>query len=466
MRDTHAATRMAPDFTWGAATASYQIEGGFEADGKGLSVWDQFTHWPSKTFHNQNGDTTCDHYHHMESDVALMAELGLKAYRFSLSWPRILPHGQGALNVVGLEFYDRLVDALLEHQITPWATLFHWDFPLDLYHEGGWLHPDSPRWFADYTSVVANKLSDRVRHWMTLNEPQMFVNLGHQIGCHAPGLVLPTPDIARITHNVLVAHGRAVQVLRAAAKLPAIIGWAPAVGVSAVDPAFADDAEVVQQARDDQFALPDPDNFSQRSAVWNDAVFLGCYPDAFVTRHASHLPKTWEVDLATIQQPLDFCGLNIYYSWGFHTRNSDGRIVQIHESALNAGHPQTLFGWPVTPDALYWGPRFFHERYKIPIVITENGMSGHDWVSLDGRVHDSHRIDFTARYLRALKRAMADGVDIRGYFHWSFMDNFEWAEGYKHRFGLVHVDFATKQRTPKDSAYWFRDVIASNGASI
>lgn len=453
------------DFTWGAATASYQIEGATRADGKGLSVWDQFTRWPGKTPQGEHGEVACDHYRRMADDVALMAELGLKAYRFSLSWPRIQPGGRGAANAAGLDFYDRLVDALLAKNITPWATLFHWDFPLALYQEGGWSHPDSPSWFSEYTALVADRLGDRVMQWMTLNEPQMFVKLGHQLGVHAPGLVLPAADLVRITHHVLLAHGKAVRTIRERAKAPSSIGWAPAVGVSAVAAGFADDPEVIQHARDGFFGLADVNDFAGGTAVWNDAALLGRYPESYVAAHEASLPAGWREDLAEIRQPLDFCGLNIYAAWGHHGRDAQGRLSYRHESKLGPGFPRTLFGWPMTPEALYWGPRFFHERYGVPIVITENGMSGHDWVALDGGVHDAHRIDFTARYLRELRRAAAEGVDIRGYFHWSFMDNFEWAEGYKHRFGLVHVDFETLRRTPKDSAFWYRDVIAANGAS-
>ena len=454
------------DFTWGAATAAYQIEGAPTADGKGPSVWDQFSRWPGKVHLHENGDAACDHYHHMEKDVALMAELGLKAYRFSLSWPRILPQGCGRVNQKGLDFYDRLVDALLGKNITPWATLFHWDYPLALYHAGGWLSADSPRWFADYSRIVAEKIGDRVSHWMTLNEPQMFVKLGHQLGVHAPGLILPPPDLARITHHVLLAHGMSVQTLRAHAALRPVIGWAPAVGVSAVAAEYACDPEVVQHARDGFFGLHHSGDFSGSTAVWNDAALLGHYPEVHVQAHAKDLPESWEADFRIIHQPLDFCGMNIYSSHGRHTRDAAGQLVYLHESMLGPGYPRTLFGWPLTPEALYWGPKFFHERYKVPIVITENGMSGHDWVSLDGKVHDPQRIDFTTRYLRELRRAAADGIDVRGYFHWSFMDNFEWAEGHKHRFGMVHVDFKTQKRTPKDSAYWYRDVIAGNGADL
>jgi len=304
-----------PDLAWGAATAAYQIEGGCHADGKGLSVWDQFTHWPGTVYAGENGDTACDHYNRMESDVSLMAELGIKAYRFSLSWPRILPQGRGKVNASGLGFYDRLVDALLAKNITPWVTLFHWDYPLALYQEGGWLHGDSPAWFAEYTAVVADKLGIRVRHWITLNEPQMFIKLGHQAGIHAPGVKLPTPDLVRMVHHVLCAHGRAVQTLRARTALPATIGWAPAGGVSALAAEYAKDPEVVTHARDGFFSLTDPDDFAGGNVVWNDAALLGRYPENFVKAQAKHLPSNWDADLAVMNQPIDFCGMNVYAAW-------------------------------------------------------------------------------------------------------------------------------------------------------
>ena len=454
------------NFTWGAATASYQIEGAALADGKGLSVWDQMSHWPGRVCQGHTGDTACDHYHRWPGDLDLMAQIGLQGYRLSLSWPRILPEGTGTVNAAGLDFYSRLIDGLLEKNIQPWVTLFHWDYPLELYRRGGWLSPDSPKWFADYTAIVAQHLGDRVSHWITLNEPQIFIDLGHRQGIHAPGLVLPTPDLTRCAHHVLLAHGLGVQTLRATCRQPTTIGWAPAVGVSAVEPDFEHDAEVVRAAAEAQFDLPEMDRFTIESAVWGDAALLGRYPEKFLQACARDLPTGWENDLATIAQPLDFCGLNIYQAVIHHGRDEKGALRVRPENQLGEGYPRTLFGWPVTPSALYWGPRFYHERYGLPIVITENGLSCHDWVSLDGRVHDPQRIDFTTRYLRELHRAATDGVDVRGYFHWSFLDNFEWGEGYKQRFGLVHVDYQTLARTPKDSAWWYRDVIASQGATV
>ena len=456
------------DFAWGAATAAYQIEGAWNEAGKGPSVWDRMCRWPGKIYQGQTGEIACDHCHRLEEDLDLMAQIGLKAYRFSFSWPRILPEGTGAVNEAGLDFYDRLVDGLLARGIAPWGTLFHWDYPLALYRRGGWLNVSSPDWFADYAAVLAKRFGDRVTHWMTLNEPQMFIGLGHHVGCHAPGLKLPKEDIACAIHHVLLSHGRAVQALRGHCAQRPSIGWAPAVMVSAVKPGYEEDPDVVEAARTDQFCFkPEEDNIASRSAQWCDPVFRGVYPEAFVDAFGHVLPAGWEEDLTTISAPIDFCGQNIYIARSCWGRDGQGNIACTHEDELGDGWPRTHFGWPVTPEALYWGPRFFSERYNMPIVITENGMSCHDWIAVDGAVHDPQRIDFTTRYLRELRRAAADGVEVGGYFHWSLMDNFEWAEGFRHRFGLIHVDYLdNRKRTLKDSARWYRSVIESNGADL
>jgi beta-glucosidase len=451
------------NFIWGAATAAYQIEGAHDADGKGPSVWDHMARWPGKIFQGETGDIACDHYHRLEEDLDLMKAIGLNAYRFSFSWSRILPEGTGRVNEAGLAFYDRLIDGLLARGIQPWGTLFHWCYPLELHRRGGWLNAESPRWMEEYATVVARRFGDRIGHWLTLNEPQMFMNLGYDVGCHAPGLKLPSSDIVRSIHHVLLAHGRAVQALRTHCAKPAMIGFAQAVTVSAVDPAYAHDPEVLQHAHDGQFLWQPGAQVAKGVSVWCDPVFLRKYPEAFVSHHGGDLPKDWECDLDHIATPLDFCGQNIYAAWGAHSRNAAGGLVYLPESHFGKGFPKTHFRWPVTPEALYWGPVHFHRRYAKPIVITENGLSCPDWVNLDGKVEDPQRIDFTRRYLRELHRSIRDGVDVRGYFHWSFMDNFEWAEGYEQRFGLVHVDFQTQKRTPKSSAAWYRGIIESNG---
>lgn len=455
-----------PGFAWGAATSAYQIEGAWNDDGKGPSVWDHFVRWPGKVFQGHTGDTACAHYHRLEEDLDLMAEIGLNAYRFSLAWTRLLPAGDGTVNPKGIAFYNRLIDGLLARGIQPWVTLFHWDYPLALYHRGGWLNPESPRWFADYTRVAAEHFGDRVRHWITLNEPQIFTTFGHETGVHAPGLLLPPADIARIIHHVLLAHARAVEVLRQRCGPAARIGWAPAVAPAVPDEGFEDDPEITALARQATFAFHNGPGMAMGSSIWCDPVFLGRYPEAFLQHNAAFLPPGWENDLPAIAAPLDFCGLNIYVPLSRHSRDHTGAPVSAPGDLTAPGAPRTLFNWPVTPQVLHWGPIFFHERYNIPVAITENGMSGHDWPALDGAVRDPHRIDCTARHLLQLRRAAQKGADILGYFHWSLMDNFEWAEGYKQRFGLIHVDFLTGKRTLKDSARWYRGVIASNGATL
>jgi beta-glucosidase len=445
------------DFIWGAASASYQVEGAFDVDGRGMSVWDMFARKPGAVFSMHNGDVACDHYHRYRDDVALMKQIGLKAYRLSLSWSRILPTGAGAVNEQGLAFYDALIDELLAAGITPFVTLFHWDYPYELYRRGGWLSPDSPDWFADYTQIVVDALSDRVQYWMTQNEPQCFVGLGHYEGIHAPGLKLGWEDILRITHNSLLAHGKSVQVIRARAKTPPQVGAVP-VGITAMpqSQSIAD----IDAARTAMFSLTTRTTWN--NTWYTDPMILGRYPEDGMKLFEHAMPRIQADDMKTIAQPLDFYGCNIYH--GEYVRAGADGQPQLVETY--AGHPITLMKWWVRPEALYWGPKFFYERYKLPVIVMENGLSNSDWVSVDGQVHDPQRIDFTTRYLMALRRASEDGVPVRGYFHWSIMDNFEWAEGYSQRFGLIHVDYQTQVRTLKDSAYWYRDVIASNGGSL
>jgi beta-glucosidase len=443
-------------FVWGAAAASYQVEGAAYEDGKGPSVWDMMCRKDGAVWSGQTGDVACDHYHRYAEDAALMRELGLKAYRLSLSWPRIMPEGEGAVNAKGLDFYDRLIDALLAAGVAPWVTLFHWDYPYALYCRGGWLSRASADWFAAYADVVVRRLGDRVTHWMTQNEPQCYIGLGLWEGRHAPGDRLGWAEVLRAAHHSMLGHGKAVQAMRAATPQPCRIGFAP-VGVIKI-PATAAAADV-EAARAEMFAVRGRSIWN--NTWWMDPVLLGRYPEDGLAAYAGALPPVEAGDLETMRQPLDFFGTNIY----------NGAFVQAGAGGPEnvpyaAGFPLTAFKWPVTPDALYWGPRFFQERYGLPVVVTENGLSGADWVGVDGRVHDGHRIDFTTRYLRALGRAIDDGVDVRGYFHWSIMDNFEWAEGFKERFGLVHVDYETQKRTPKDSARWYAGVIAANGANL
>lgn len=445
------------DFTWGVATASYQIEGAAYKEGGGWCVWDMFCRRPGAVHGGENGDIACDHYNRWREDVALMKDLGIKAYRLSISWPRILPTGTGAINQAGLDFYDGLIDALLDAGITPYVTLFHWDLPYELYCKGGWLNRDSADWFADYTRIIMDRLSDRVSHWMTLNEPQCFIGLGMQSGAHAPGDKLATAEVLRAGHHAMLAHGKAVQTIRAESKQPAKVGYAP-VGVVYV-PA-TDSAEDIEAARRSTFDLSTTNMWS--NAWWMDPVFLGRYPEEALKAFGIDAPPIKSGDLDTISEPLDFFGCNIYNAQTVQA-GADGSPEMVpHPQGLGRTSP----GWPVTPQCLYWGPRFFAERYGKPVIITENGLGVTDWVARDGNVYDPQRIDFLNRHLLELERAYDDGVDVRGYFQWSLMDNFEWAEGYKIRFGLVYVDYQTQQRIPKSSAHWYREVIKSNGASL
>ena len=445
------------NFVWGAAAASYQVEGGAFADGKGLSVWDTMCRWPGKVWEGQTGEVACDHYHRYAEDAALMGQIGLQAYRLSICWPRVLPAGTGAANEAGLAFYDRLIDALLANDVEPWVTLFHWDYPHALYCRGGWLHPDSPEWFAEYAGVVVDRLSDRVTHWMTQNEPQCYIGLGHQTGVHAPGVMWPFEDILRATHHSLLAHGRAVQVIRARAKKTAQVGAAP-VGVVKM-PASTREADV-EVARAHMFSVTGRDCWN--NTVFADPMILGAYPEDALSLFGAQMPPVRAAELETICQPLDFHGVNVYHGETVRA-TEDGGCETV---PLPAGHAMTAMEWPVTPAALYWGPKFLHERYGLSIVVTENGMANCDWVQADGRVRDPQRIDFLRRYLWEYGRVIDDGVPGIGYFTWSIMDNFEWSFGYKRRFGLIYVDYESGRRIPKDSARWYSEVIASNGGSL
>ena len=457
------------DFVWGAAAASYQIEGAAGEDGKGLSVWDMFCQKPGTVWNGHTGDVACDHYHLYKEDVALMKDLGLQAYRFSISWPRILPEGIGAVNPNGLDFYDRLIDELLAANIAPYITLFHWDYPYELYRKGGWLNPDSPAWFAEYTQVVVDKLSDRVRNWMTFNEPQVFIGLGHQEGRHAPGDRLEFAQVLKAGHNMLLAHGKSVQMIRAHSKTSSQVGYAPVGLVKAPATEQIEDIEAARQAtfsvtgrhwRQTIFDMTKKSCWN--NTWWIDPVILGHYPEDGVKLFERDMPDIRDGEMDTICQPLDFLGLNIYFGWKVQA----GENGQPEEVVPPAGYAQTASRWVVMPEVLYWGPKFFWERYQVPIMITENGMSNIDWIALDAKVHDPQRIDFLHRYLLQLQKACEDGVDVRAYFQWSIMDNFEWAEGYRERFGLVYVDYPTQRRILKDSAYWYKDLIASNGAAL
>ena len=446
-------------FRWGVASSAYQIEGAAAEDGRGPSIWDAFCQRDGAVFSGHSGDVACDHYHRYASDIELMQALGVNAYRFSIAWSRVLPDGVGEINRPGLAFYDRLVDTLLAANIAPFVTLYHWDLPLALDERGGWLNRDSAAWFAEYAHAVVERLSDRVQYWMTFNEVQVFLNHGYRDGIHAPGEQRPMREVLTAGHNVLRAHGQATRVIRAHSKThDPQVGFAP-VGVAYM-PA-SDAPGDVEAARLATAGVTADDVFN--NAWWLDPLFHGHYPEVGVETYGADCPQAAGGDFAEMQAPPDFLGLNIYF--GQPVRAGDnGRAEEV---PFPPGHPTSpMDEFTLSPSSLYWGPKLIGERYGVPIYITENGTSSRDRVFLDGHVHDVQRIDYLTRYLTELRRAVADGVDVRGYFHWSIMDNFEWALGYKERFGLHYVDFTTLERTPKDSARWYRDVIATNGARL
>ena len=445
------------DFVWGVATASYQIEGAWNEDGRGPSIWDVYSHEPGRIQDGYNGDVACDHYHLFKEDVKLMKELGLRAYRFSISWSRLFPEGTGKLNEKGAQFYSDLIDTLLENGIEPYVTLFHWDYPYALYKKGGWMNDDSVQWFADYAAKVVELYSDRVKYFVTFNEPQCFIGQGYCTGVHAPGLKVPLRDLFQMAHNVMKAHGAAVIAMRASAKQPIKIGYAPTCSAHHPKTELPEDIEATRR----KFFACQPLNSSNimwSVSWWSDPVILGRYPEDGLEMYKDYLPEITEEDMKLIHQPIDFYGQNIYNGREF-SADANGDPVMGNRKE---GFPLTAVNWPVEPKSLRWGPKYLYERYKLPIFITENGMGDLDFVCSDGKVHDYNRIHFLNQYLLALESAANDGVEIDGYFLWTFTDNFEWSLGYTARFGIVHVDYETQQRTPKDSAYWYKNWIESH----
>ena len=438
-----------PDgFLWGAATAAYQVEGAWDEDGKGPSIWDTFCRAPGRVANGHTGDVACDHYHRYVEDVALMRELGLGAYRFSVSWPRVLPEGTGRVNRAGLDFYSRLVDALLEAGIAPALTLYHWDLPQTLQDRGGWASRETVQAFADYADVVARELADRVSLWMTHNEPSVVASDGHVFGEHAPGLTDPVLG-PRVAHHLLLSHGLAVPALRANGVR--VIGIA--VNVWPVDPA--------SEAPEDLAAA---DRRWQQEAGWYlDPLFRSAYPGELLEIYGRRglAPPVEEGDLGVIAVPIDFLGLN-YYSRNVVRFDPGDELLQA--SDVDQPGERTEMDWLVFPDGLYELLVRVQREYAPPAVyVTENGAAFADTVSSDGLVHDERRVAYLREHFRAAARAIEDGVPLRGYFVWSLMDNFEWAEGYSKRFGIVRVDYDTQRRTIKDSGRFFRDVIAANG---
>ena len=446
----------AKDFLWGAASAAAQVEGAWNEDGRGESIWDTLVHEGGHVAHGETCDVACDHYHRWREDVAIMKELGLKSYRFSVSWSRVLPEGTGRVNEAGLHFYVQLCDALLEAGIKPLVTLYHWDLPTALYRKGGWKNPESPAWFEEYTELLAKALGDRAYAWMTFNEPQMFVGLGMLVGAHAPFEHNDDKTLAEVSKNVLLAHGRAVSVLRRFCP-KALIGMAPTGDCYLPKD---ETPESIEEARRKSTRLGR--DFVISNTWWADPIFLGKAPEDAEALLGENMYRLTAEEWASVSQKLDFYGFNCYQGTQDYPPPEDG-----YNNYAWQGSPKTGFGWNFTPQALYYSSKFWYERYGLPVLITENGYAGLDHVMLDGKVHDPQRQDFLHRYLLQVKRAVDEGIPVLGYQYWSIMDNFEWAAGYDPRFGLVYVDYHNNcERTIKDSALWYRDVIAANGENL
>ena len=446
------------NFVWGVASSAYQIEGRAEGDGCGTTVWDTFCE-EGRVFSGHNAQVACDHIHKYPEDFALMKALGIKHYRFSFNWARILPGGTGTINQKGIDLYKDMIREMKKNDIVPYITMFHWEFPQALQDMGGWLNPESVNWFGEYAKVVAENFGEDCDYFITFNEPECFTGLGYLRGEHAPGFKLPPQDVFQITHNVLKAHGHAVKMLRKYAGRTIQIGYAPTCGVAL--PA-TNSPEDIEAAKNVYFSLPELDNWTWNVSWFMDPVFLGHYPEEGLQKFSQYLPKITREDMELIAQPLDFMCQNIYNGY-LVKKGANGQPEYVDRYP---GFPKTAISWPVTPECLYWGSRFLYERYQMPLYITENGMSCHDTIDVDGRVHDRNRIDFLEKYLYQVQRAIEDGVDLRGYFQWTFLDNFEWANGYNDRFGLIFVDYQTQQRYVKDSAFWFQKVIESNGKCL
>jgi len=438
------------DFLWGTATSSYQIEGAWNEDDKGESIWDRFAHTPGRIRNNDTGDVALDHYHRYKEDVRLMKALGAQTYRFSISWPRVFPQGTGTLNPKGLDFYDRLADELLGNGIEPFATLYHWDLPQSLQDSvGGWESRETATAFADYAGYVSEKLSDRIKRFFTLNEFATFVEWGYGASQLAPGLKLPRARLNQVRHHAVLAHGLAVQAIRSRAKPGTQVG--PAENITAAVPVIETAENIAAAERATR----------ELNAGYLTVMLEGRYTDAFLSSAGPDAPQFTDDDLKTIASPVDFVGINVYTPT--YARAVDAppgyEVVPLSKS-----HPRMASSWQfVGPESLYWAPKHLQKIWNVnEIYISENGCGTDDTPAADSIVYDSDRIMFLRNNLTMLQRAVAEGVPVRGYFLWSLLDNFEWLDGYGTRFGLVHIDYATLKRTPKLSAAFYSEVIRRN----
>jgi beta-glucosidase len=437
-------------FLWGCATASYQVEGGAREGGRGPSIWDTFSHTPGKIYQNQTGDVANDHYHRYKEDISLLKSIGAKVYRFSVAWPRIFPDGTGNPNQAGIDFYSSVIDELRANDIEPFCTLFHWDLPQGLQDRfGGWESRDTSKAFADYAGYVAEKLSDRIRHFFTINEFSSFIDLGYRDGKFAPGLQLAPGKLNQARHNAVLAHGLAVQAIRAKARSGTKIGLAENL-VSAT-PVIETDAHIKASEKATRFL----------NAQYLTVIMEGKYMEEYLRQAGADAPKFTPEDLKTIAAPIDFLGINIYNPTYVRADDSGQGFAVVPPPS---SYPHMASPWlNIGPEGLYWAARHVGEIWKVKeIYVTENGCSASDELTPDGHVYDTDRVMFLRNYLINLRRATAEGFPVRGYFLWSLMDNFEWADGYSKRFGIYYVDFETQKRLPKLSANFYQEVIRRN----
>ena len=446
LTDTSLVSAFPSTFLWVTATSSYQIEGAVHEDGRSDSTWDMFSATPGKTYHGETGAIAADHYHRMPQDVELMAQLGVSAYRFSIAWPRVLPTGRGDINTRGLDFYDRLVDALLAKGIRPIVTLYHWDLPLALYNEGGWVNRDTAYAFADYAEVMARQLGDRVEKWITHNEPWCSAYLGYGTGVHAPGRQ-DMQAAMTVGHHLLLSHGLAVPRLRAHAKADAQIGLS--LNFTPIYPAD----ETPETAK----AVAWADALNNRWFV--EPLYRGTYPEHFFENMGLNSPPIHDGDLATIAVPTDFLGVNNYSRMVVRGNAAQPYGVEY----VTVPGVYTEMGWEVYPQALGDLLTRLHTEYGVAsLLVTENGAAFADTVDAHGQIHDPQRIDYLREYIRSVGHVIEQGVPVQGYLVWSLLDNYEWAEGYSKRFGIVYVDYATQKRTVKESGRWYAALIASH----
>jgi beta-glucosidase len=454
-------------FVWGAATAAYQIEGAVTQDGRGPSIWDTFSHTPGRVHHGDTGDSACDHFNRLDEDLNLIRDLGLDAYRFSVAWPRVQPDGK-TVNRKGLDFYARLVDGLLDRGVQPALTLYHWDLPQALQNEGGWRSRETVNRFADYADVVAGELGDRVHMWITVNEPWVASWIGYGIGRHAPG-IQDLPTAAAAHHHLLLAHGQAVLVLRQRLAGDAQLGIS--LSMMTIRPA-SDHPEDIRAADviDAQFNLSCADAVLKGEYPTN----LGVFSEVWADPDGPCRPG----DLSIISQPIDFLGINTYHARLVAAPSRldaarEARLIGTYDAdmafgmecvdVLPIGAPTTATGWPINPDGMTDLLVRLDARYGVPVYITENGAAYDDYPTPDGAVRDPERVKYLDSHLRAIRAAIGQGADVRGYFAWSLLDNFEWSAGFSKRFGLIYVDYPTSARTPKSSYSFYRDVIERNG---